>query len=103
MAPPPMAAQRQPKRRVRCFGRRNLMSKRAAFAVRPFTHAALSQALAAYTRHDLYLSGLRQPGAMRVDLEGNAVEPVSDGAIRRAAEIAAEHRQRRANDVKPGP
>jgi len=54
----------------------------------------LYRVLRHYGRSARYLDSLAL-GAMRVDLDGNPVEPVTEKALAHAAEIRAEHRKRR--------
>jgi ProP effector len=64
---------------------------------------ALGQVLGYYTRRRMYLVGLLEPDAWRHDLDGNAVEPVSDAARIYAGERLArldEREQRRVAESK---
>ena len=61
----------------------------------------LNLALTLYCHHDLYLCELQKPGIMRIDLDGNEVEPVTEQAAMQAAAMAAAHQQRRRQQVKP--
>jgi sRNA-binding protein len=53
------------------------------------THRLVGDALALHTRHHSYLAAVATEGAMRVDLGGVAVEPVSDRDRAHAADALA--------------
>ncbi len=55
------------------------------------TKTQIGRFLAAYTAKPSYLRALVRPGAMRIDLAGAEVEPVSEDHARHAAHMLAEH------------
>ena len=78
--------------------RRPVLRLRYPVALKPVPAPPSQQGAITDPRKVLAFLAKRFPKAFRIDLEGNAVEPVNDHAIQYAVEIEAAHRKRRAND-----
>jgi ProP effector len=81
------------RRRPFAIGIRDQIAERVAGALTP---DELKLALRAYTRNVGYLRAMAQPGAMRIDIEGNEVGAVTPAQAASAAKAVAAHWARQA-------
>jgi sRNA-binding protein len=81
------------RRRPLQIGIRDQILERVAGSITP---EELKLALRAYTRNAGYLRAMAQPGAMRIDIEGNPVDAVTPAQSASAAKAVAAHWARQA-------
>jgi ProP effector len=76
------------RRKPLAVGIRDKIIERVGDAIKPDDLAA---ALRSYVRNPYYLRAMAQPGAMRIDIEGNPVEAVAPAQAASAAKAVAAH------------